>query len=255
MSDIAIHEYKKKDLKNALVIVSFPTIGVISSIVANFLISKMKLDRVAAFISEDFYPAAIIRDGVPAPPVQVYAGDHVCGPDGKCDQIVIITSDLPLDPRAMSPMADKIIEWCSEKQCHLITSIEGINAPEEIEDDVNVFHVGSNDEAGKQLEGMNTEALVAGMVSGLAGLLLYKGNINNYAVTCLLAEAHANFPDSRSAAAVLTVLDKMLPQIKMDPEPLLQKAEEIEAQIKKGMQQMKPQLPAEMNSTPTGMYG
>jgi len=54
MSNITMHEYKKKDLKNALVIVSFPTIGLISSIVTNFIVSKMKLELIASFISDDF---------------------------------------------------------------------------------------------------------------------------------------------------------------------------------------------------------
>jgi len=92
------------------------------------------------------------------------------------------------------------------------------------------------------------------MVSGLSGLLLYKGNMQDFGVTCLLSEAHQDYPDSRSAAEVLRVLDKMLPQIKMDPKPLLEEAEYIEEQIKSAITQIKPMPPEGLQEVPTSMY-
>ena len=74
-------------------------------------------------------------------------------------------------------------------------------------------------------------------------------------MVCLLAEAHAEYPDSRSAAEVLKVLDKMVPQIKMDPKPLLEEAGKIEEKVKAAMAQIKPLSPAELPDTPPGMYG
>jgi uncharacterized protein len=111
MSNITIHEYKKKDITNAMVVVSFPTVGLVSSIVANFLVTNLKLELIGGVSSDDFYPAAIISDGIPTPPVRIFAGDNVCGPDDVCDQIVVITSELPVRTAAFSPLADKIIEW------------------------------------------------------------------------------------------------------------------------------------------------
>ncbi len=255
MSQITVQEYKKKDIKNAMVIISFPTVGLISTIVANFLVSNLKLERIASFISDDFYPVAIIQDGVPTPPVRIFAGDNVCGPEDSCDQLVVIASELPMKPESFSPLADKRIEWCKEHKCRIVVTIEGVNREDPIEDEVMVFHVGSNAEALAHLKGLPTEPLEAGMVSGLSGLLLYKGNLQDFSVTCLLAEAHVEYPDSRSAAAVLGVIDKMVPQIKMDPEPLLKEAEIIEKQVKKAMSQIKPMTPPGLPKAPPGMYG
>ena len=254
MSNIKIHEYKKKDLENALVIVSFPTIGLVSSIVANFIVTNMKLELIAGIVSDDFYPAAIIQDGIPTPPVRIFAGDNVCGPEDECDQIVVIASELPIRTQAFSPLADKIIEWCTEKKGKIITSIEGVNTNDPLGDEVAVFHVASTPEASNKLKDLPSKPFDTGMVSGLSGILLYKGNIQNVGVSCLLAEAHAEYPDSRSAAEVLKVLDKMLPQIKMDPEPLLKEAEAIEERIKNAMTQVKPLTPAELPDSPQGMY-
>lgn len=255
MAEIKLHEYKKKDIENAMVIISFPTVGLISTIVANFLVSNLKLERIAAFISDDFYPAAVIQDGVPTPPVRIFAGDNVCGPADSCDQLVVVASELPIKTASYTALADKIINWCRERKCKVVVTIEGVNSQNPIDDEVKVFHVGSNEEAIKQLKGLPTEPLESGMVSGLSGLLLYKGNLEDFSVACLLSEAHLEFPDSRSAAAVLNVIDKMIPQIKMDPEPLLKQAEVIEEQIKKAMSQIKPMTPEELPETPPGMYG
>ena len=70
MPEIDIHEYKEKDVSDALAIISFPTVGVISNIVANFLIANLELELIAAFVSDEFYPAAIIHEGMPIPPVR-----------------------------------------------------------------------------------------------------------------------------------------------------------------------------------------
>ncbi len=255
MSEIIIHEYKKKDIENALVIVSFPTVGLVSSIAANFLVSNLKLELIAGIVSDDFYPAAIIQDGVPTPPVRIFAGDHECGPDDECDQLVVIVSELPLKTAAFSSLADKIIQWCDEKKCKLIIAIEGVNSQDPTGENIQVFHVGSNPAANKLLDKLPSKSFKIGMVSGLSGILLYKGHIIDTKVICLLAEAHSEFPDSRSAAEVLKVLDEMVPQIKMDPEPLLKEAESIEEKVKASMAQIKPISPAELPDIPPGMYG
>jgi uncharacterized protein len=255
MSEIIIHEYRKKDIENALAIVSFPTVGLVSSIAANFIVSNLELELIGSIISDDFYPAAIIQNGIPTPPVRIFAGDHECGPDGDCDQIVVIVSELPLKTTSYSQLADKIIEWCQQKKCKLIVTLEGVNSQDASGDNIQVFHVGSIKEVDEITKNLPSKSFELGMVSGLSGILLYKGNIKNYKVVCFLAEAHAEYPDSRSAAEMLNVLDKMVPQIKMDPKPLLEEAKNIEENVKASMAQIKPYSPAELPDTPPGMYG
>jgi len=254
MSEISVHDYKKKDLTNSMVVISFPTIGLVSTIAANYMINHLKLELVGSITSDEFYPAAIIQDGVPMPPVRIYAGDHVCGPKGACSQLVVIASELPIKPNLFAPLADKIIDWCRDRKCHIVVAIEGVNSPELPKDPVKIFHVGSTPDAAKHLKDLGTEPLLTGMVSGLSGLLLYKGNFADFDVVCLLAEAHSEYPDSRSAAQVLTALNKMIPQIEIDPKPLLEQAAAIETQVRKSMSQIKPLAQPELPDAPPGMY-
>jgi uncharacterized protein len=92
------------------------------------------------------------------------------------------------------------------------------------------------------------------MITGDTGVLLYEGARLKRDVICLLAEAHASFPDSRAAGMLLEKLDKMLPEIKIDPEPLYKDADEIEKKIRAFMEQSKPTAPS-LSQLPSQMYG
>src|SRR4030042_2036987 len=94
MNDIELIEYEDIDLSNCLLIVAFPTVGLISSIAGHFIIDSLKLKEIGTIISKDFMPATIIHKGKPSPPVRIYAGDKECEPDGKCEQIAIIISEF-----------------------------------------------------------------------------------------------------------------------------------------------------------------
>ncbi|MHC1708920.1 MAG: PAC2 family protein [Methanomassiliicoccales archaeon] len=66
--EIFIHEYDDVDLKDGMVVVGFPSVGLVSSIASNYIVRTMKLARRAAIISKHFPPFTIIHDGIPLAP-------------------------------------------------------------------------------------------------------------------------------------------------------------------------------------------
>ena len=92
------------------------------------------------------------------------------------------------------------------------------------------------------------------MITGVTGVLLYEGVLRQNDVICLLAEANTKFPDSRAAGNLIEKLDIMLPEIKIDPEPLYKEAKKIEENIRKFMEQSKPTAPS-VPQVPHQMYG
>jgi len=54
--------------------------------------------------------------------------------------------------------------------------------------------------------------------------------------TCILAETHSALPDSKAAAKIIEVLDKIV-GFKLDPAPLLEQAEKFESKLKGMMSQ------------------
>jgi uncharacterized protein len=254
MDDIELIEYNQMDLSNSLLIVAFPTVGLISSIAGHFIIDTLKLDEIGAIISREFMPATIIHNSKPSPPVRIYAGKKKCGPDGKCEQLAVIISEFMPPYNIIKPLADNILKWSNNKGCKIVISLEGTHAIGDKKNDLKVFGIGSNPEMKSFLKKYKIEETQEGMITGVTGVLLYEGVLMRQDVICLLSEAHASYPDSRAAGNLLKKIDVMLPEIKIDPKPLYKEANLIEENIKKFMAQSKPTAPS-LPPVPNQMYG
>src|SRR5713226_7839919 len=90
MEGIQIYELKRMDLRGATVIDGFPSVGLVSSIVANYLINALNLTQIGIMDSIYFPTVALVRDGQPMNPVRIYAGPKV---DDR-DQIVVFISEF-----------------------------------------------------------------------------------------------------------------------------------------------------------------
>jgi uncharacterized protein len=253
MDDLELIEYYEKDLSNSLLVIAFPTVGLISSIAGHFIIDTLKLDEIGAIVSRDFMPATIIHNSRPSPPVRIYAGDKKCGPNGKCEQITVIISEFMPPYHIIKPLADTIIEWTNKKGCQAIVSLEGTHAVGD-KKDLKVYGVATTNEMKKLLTKYKIQETREGMITGLNGVLLYEGALKNRDILCLLSEARASFPDSGSAANLIKKIDIMLPGIKIDPKPLYKEAQEIEKKIRQFIAQSKPTAP-QLPPLPTQMYG
>ncbi len=251
---IDIHYFDPEiKFSDVLVIVTHPTIGTISSICGNYLIEHLNLRLIGTFLSPELSPTTIIRNGTPEPPIRIYAGEYIEDDSTIFDQIVIISSELPLSAPLMYELSDRIIEWSKFNNARAILTIEAINK-EEVDFKIpNVFSLTTNNDAKSIIKDLNLNAFENGMISGFTGLLQYKGFIENYPVISILSEAHKDFPDSKSAAAVLSKLNSLLPTIEIDFEPLLKQAELFEKQLKLAMTQIDKNGTSNRNSS-SGMF-
>lgn len=254
MEKITIIEHVEKDLSNSLLLVAFPTVGLISSIAGQHIIQSLKLKEVGAILSEKFMPTTVVHNGHPSPPVRIYAGKKSCGPDEACDQIAVIISEFMPPYDLINPLVDEILQWAEKKQCRFVIGLEGTHAEEKPEEEKpEVYGVISRPELKETLKKYNITQTKEGMITGVTGVMLYSAALRNQDVLCLLSQAHASYPDSRAAANLVEKLDIMLPGIKIDPKPLFEEAEDIEKRIRTFMEQSKPTAPTQ-GAIPAGMY-
>ncbi|MEM0448600.1 MAG: PAC2 family protein [Methanomassiliicoccales archaeon] len=236
---IFIHDYKKLALDRALVVIGFPSIGLVSSIASNFIVKQMRLERIAAIISDDFPPYSIVHEGNIHPPMRIYAGTRVCdGPGEKCEQLVVITSEFMPSPNQLRPLVDVIFEWCRKNNIETVLCLEGMNLGENPEQR-EILAVATGERCKKMLATYGLKEFSEGMVSGVSGVLLYEADRLGHDAICLLGPARADYPDARGAARLLEQLAKMLPELKLDPEPLFKEAESLERELKSAMQAMR----------------
>jgi len=232
--DIQIHMYEDVDLNNAMLIDGFPTVGLLSTIVSSFIVDALKLRRVGAIVSRHFPAAAIIQNGVPSPPLRIYAGPKLCGPENECDQVVVLNSEVRIPDDLQLPLAKKILDWAKVQGIKTTLTIEGTplhDAPDP-EDKVGIYGAGSTERARELITRFNLMPMDMGIITGVSGHLLYLANMEARDVLCLLGPAHAQYPDARAAAKMIELIDEMLPVIEIDTKPLLEQAGKIEKEIK-----------------------
>jgi uncharacterized protein len=252
-NEIKIIELKKMDLSNCMLVVAFPTVGLISSIAGHHIVESLKLKEIGAIISNKFMPTTIIHNKYPSPPVRIYAGKKKCGPKEGCDQLALIMSEFMPPYEMIGPLIDNILEWSDQKKCRIIISFEGSHEKIEKSNDENgILGIGSTKYMQEMLDKYSISPMDEGMITGVTGVLLFKAALKKQNVMCLLSKAQSQFPDSRAAAKLIQTLDLMLPGIKLDPKPLYEEAERIEEKIKTFMQQSKPTAP--QSAIPTNMY-
>jgi len=224
------------------ILVCFPSAGLASTIVGHYLIRSRNLPRCAVIHSPDLPPASVIIDSLPNPPIRVH-GDA---------SVAIVVSEFPSPSIVLTPLAEGILNWANRRKAGLVVVIEGIlkrqEAPEgeQEEDEVKtqsteeireaVIGIAATPEAKKLLESKSVPLLEDGIVGGLSAALLNEACIRNVPLVVLFATANrSDYPDHGAAARILEDLNKLLPSLKIDPEPLYAQAKIIEHALRDGM--------------------
>lgn len=248
--DIQIFIKNKVDIRGAAVVEGFPSVGLVSTLAANYLIEQLKLPKIGCMISNQLPVTSIIRDGEPNHPVRIY-GDK---------RLVVFISEFRPPATLVQPIVDNILEWTRENGCELIISAEGLpmQETEQHPEELQVFGVASTRKGRELLAEHRINPLNEGIITGISGVLLNEGVRTDRDVVCVIADAHESYPDARAAAKIVETIDEMLPQIKLDTGPLYREAEKIETEIKAALTKVQGALAGHQNplevEAPAGMY-
>src|SRR2546430_1782106 len=172
MEGIQIYELKRMDLRGATVIDGFPSVGLVSSIVANYLINALSLTQIGIMDSVYFPTVALVRDGQPMNPVRIYAGPKV----DDHDQIVVFISEFQPPPNLIKAIAATVLDWAQDARCNLLVCPEGliVDAREdEAERQVEGYGVGSTDKAMDMIRQNDITVFEEGVITGVDRLVLY----------------------------------------------------------------------------------
>jgi len=250
--DVELYIKSPSDLKGASVIEGFPSVGLVSTLAANYLVEQLKLPKIGC-ISSRFMPVtSIIRDGSPNHPVRIY-GDK---------RLVVFMSEFRPPAQLVMPIVEEILGWTKAQGCDMIISAEGLPMMEaEKPGDIHVYGVSSSPRGRKLLESKKIEMLNEGIITGISGVLLNEGMKQDRDVLCVIADAHQDYPDARSAARIVEAIDSLLPQIELDTKPLYAEAEKMETEIKAALARIQGTLAGHENApfdtgerAPPGMY-
>lgn len=228
MERVEIHELKEVELQRSTLIDGFPSVGLVSSIVANYLVEMLDMEQIGIMDSPQFPTVALVKDGVPLNPVRIYAGDSGGG------KVVIFLSEFQPHVGMIKGIAEAVLDWAKAKGCSLLICPEGliVDRNEASGEEVHVYGIGSTPRAHGMLTEKGVRIFEEGVITGVAGVLLNEGRKRGFDVISLLSEAHPDFPDARAAARVIEIIDRLLLRMDLDTGPLYEEAGRIEEQLR-----------------------
>ncbi len=249
--DVYICDFEEIDLKDATVIAGFPSIGLVSTIAANYLIDALNLKQIGCVSSPQFPALSVVHTGEPLSPVRIYAGNQT-----QAGKIVVFVSEFKPKPNLINSISEVIMDWASRKKCRLLISPEGMVVEGKLEDEegnVDAYAIGSTETARSTLLVKNIPQFKNGIIAGVSGVLLNIGKQNKFDVISILAEAHPNYPDAKAAAAAINVI-ALIMDIDINVTPLYEESDRIEKQLQKIHKQAKPMVSGTQAPQPS-MYG
>ncbi len=249
---MTIVAHRDWEFENPLVLVGFPSQGLVGSVAASYLVPLLDMELVATLHSDRLPPVASVRAGRAVSPVQVYASTYRCGLDGECDQLVVVRADAAPDAQHIPQVAREILEWCNAVDASLVVCLEGAN-PQKAGESV---HAVQNLISDLDTSALDVEVTEQGGLGGIAASLLVQGNHRGLPVLTLFTGVEEDEQaDAAAAARLLNIADPLVPGVRMEPETLMEKAGALADTLKKDRQEQRDALErAQEEAHPHMMY-
>lgn len=207
-------------------IIGVPDVGLVGAIAAGYIIRSLKMAEIGHLESDIFPPVMVVHDGDPKSPFRIY----------RKDDLAIMISEIPLEPRTLAQTSRSIIDWAESKNVELLITITGVGVQNRIEIEVPaVYGVGNTSSAKELFAKGDVKPFEEGFMAGLHALIARESTKKSIPNLVLLAQSHYQYPDPAAAVSIIDVLKKLL-GLDVDTKELLDEAEEIRLKTRELMQ-------------------
>ncbi|MCX6769465.1 MAG: PAC2 family protein [Candidatus Micrarchaeota archaeon] len=225
---IEIHITAKPKLKKPVLVDGFPGLGLVGTVSASYLVEKLRMEPLGYITGDQFPPLAAVHAHRPLYPARLYYSEK--------HNLIVFVAEFVIPIGAVNELADKIYEFARKYEVSRIISLGGIAIKGEQD---MVYSIASLPKISDQLEKMKGVQLIKeGATTGVTGVLLARGAVENYPVISLLAESQEGYMDPKAAAMVLEIL-KLLLGITIDTAELEREAGKIDTRVKEMMSKAK----------------
>ena len=202
--------------KSPVIIEGFPGLGLIGTIVTEYLIKHLDAKPIGYLSSKQIPPMVAIHDSKVIQPLEIFYS--------KKKNLIILhaLTDIRGLEWDISETLQLMYKTLKAKE---IVSVEGILGKEQ---ETNLYYYSQNPSALKKFSKVKANQLKEGIVAGVTAALLLKSNEIN--ISGLFVETHSKMPDSKASARIIEMLDAYL-GLDVDYKPLEQAAEDFEKKL------------------------
>jgi uncharacterized protein len=225
-----IREIKRIKLKNPILILGFLGVGGIGVAATLHAIKELKMEYCGYIYSEKFYPTTIIHDGIPLPPVRIYAS--------KKENLCAIVSELAIPSKLINKISKEILNYAIKNKFKRIYGFGGLNiqvAPEDID---KILGIGTTEEDRKILEKNNIITIKEGVTSGIISGILSSCYESCFPSIFLFTPSRKMAVDFLSAAAILNAFSK-IEKIEINVDSLVKEGKIYEEKMNKILEALK----------------
>lgn len=233
---------KTMESQNPTLVVGFPGIGLIGNIASRHIIDQLDMRQVGVMESDMFPPVAMLQEGIIRMPIRIY--------ENPTHNLMVIVSDIAIPIQLSNKVGRKIVDWAQSLGAREIISIAGIETGSQQQ---RVFSAATTQEELDRVKD-TTEVFQRGTVSGISGSVMTECATQDLPCLCLMGESTSQAPDPRAAAKVIEIIASLY-DITVETEPLLEQAEQIEAQLQNLSEQVQQTSPEAPTTPQPGMYG
>lgn len=243
-SRLEIKEYEPSKISRPNVLLAVPEAGLVGTIACSYLRDQLKLPELGYIESELLTPIVVVHESRPKHPIRIF---------GK-DDLVVIMSEVPLNPRLSLELAEEVAKWAKSKNSKLLIGITSLPFEGEVEREEerkpNVFVLPSEDTVVATIKQIGAAPFEEGMLMGTyAALLKHSIKLHQPNLT-LMAEAYRQFPDPGAAAAVLQVVNKIV-KVNVDVGNLIKESEEVRLRMRELMARTQENMRKTVTAAPT----
>ncbi len=233
---------KPLSLENPVIVEGFPGIGLVGNIASQHLIDELDMEYIGSMESRYFPPIAVLFNGIINMPVRIY--------QSKEHNILIVISDIPIHPTISYEVSKVLVDWAQSINVKEIVSIAGIAT---MSSEEKVFGAATNDDMLDRIKDY-VEIFQVGTISGISGSVMTECVMRDIPAISLLGETNSPNPDPRAAASVVSIL-KIIYDLPIETDNLMEQAEQIEVELQKLAEQVKTSEEGQQPRREFPMYG
>jgi len=221
------------EIPNGLnIIFGLPDVGLVGTIAASHLISKLNLKEVAYLRSDLLPPVIMLEKGLPRSPIRMFGNED----------LLVLSSEIAIPSSSVYSIIESLVDWVWRKKAEKVFTLGGLPIPNRHEiEKPKVFGAASDEDLLKMFDEKGIKVIQRGFLVGPQALILSFCAERNIPAMALLAESFYNYPDPEASSMVIQALNRII-DMEIDVSELIEKGEEVRLAMRDMMRRTQAEL-------------